>query len=68
MWFSILLATIALYILLYFYNSFRALILAWNVDGPPAIPILGSALYFMNKTSEGMKTGIIYGKWSKSSA
>lgn len=55
MWFGIILATITLYIFIYFYNSFRALILAWNVAGPPAIPILGSALCFINKTSEGMK-------------
>lgn len=61
MWFGIILATIVIYILLYFYNSIRALILTWNTIGPPSIPILGSALYFFNKTSEGMKVSI-YGK------
>lgn len=55
MWFGILLATFTLYILLYFYNSLRALILAWNVVGPPSVPILGSALYFINKSSEGIE-------------
>lgn len=58
MWFAILLAAITLYILNYFYNSIRALILAWNVTGPPSVPLLGSALYFLNKTSEGKRAPV----------
>lgn len=53
MWFGIILAAISLFTLRYFSNSIRALILTRNVVGPPSIPILGSALYFFNKTSEG---------------
>lgn len=51
---GIFLASISLYIIYYFYNSIRALILAWNVAGPPTVPILGNALYYINKTSEGI--------------
>lgn len=53
MWFSIVLAAIIAYIFQTYYNSLRAIFLTRKVTGLPALPIIGSAFYFLNKTSAG---------------
>lgn len=54
MWFSVLFVIVILYILHLYYNSIRALFLSRKTVGPRAFPIIGSALYFLNKNSAGI--------------
>lgn len=59
MWFSIVLTAAVVYIFRIYYNSFRAIFLSRKVVGPPALPIIGSAFYFLNKTSAGKHERVI---------
>lgn len=54
MWFSVVSVIIVVYILHLYHNSIRALFLSRKTIGPPAFPIIGSALYFLNKTAAGI--------------
>lgn len=54
MLFSILLAIIGLYFLRYYYDYIRAFLLSLKIDGPPALPIIGNGLLFVNKTPAGL--------------
>lgn len=55
MLFGILLLTLGLYILRYYYDCIRGYFLALKVDGPSAYPIIGSGLLFYNKSPSGIR-------------
>lgn len=54
MWFGALFTIAVLYVCHLYYNSIRALYISRKTIGPPSWPIIGSALYFLNKTSAGI--------------
>lgn len=54
--FGILLATIIVYILRFHYELVRAIYLSMKINGPPAYPIIGNGLLFINNTSAGIQT------------
>lgn len=51
---SVLLATIVAYILRFHYELLRAFYLSLKMTGPPALPIIGNGLLFINNSSAGM--------------
>lgn len=53
MWLTLILVTIAVYLLRHIYDTIRAFWIARNIDGPPGLPIIGNALLFVNKTPAG---------------
>lgn len=55
MWLLVILVTTVLFALRYYYDSIHAFWLSLKIDGPPALPILGNALMFINKTPAGMQ-------------
>lgn len=54
MWLALILVAIVLYALRNFYDIIHAFWLSLKIDGPPAFPIIGNALLFVNKTPAGM--------------
>lgn len=50
----ILLVTLAVYYLRFHYDVIRSYFMSWKVDGPIALPIVGSGLLFLNKTPTGI--------------
>lgn len=50
---SVLLATIVAYLLRFHYDIFHALYLSFKINGPPALPIIGNGLLFLNNSSAG---------------
>lgn len=61
MWLTLILVTVAVYALRYFYDTIRAFWIARNIDGPPGLPIIGNALLFVNKTPAGKHSIVIIG-------
>lgn len=54
MWFLLFLLMIfVLYILRFYYDLIRAFFLSLKINGPPALPIIGNGLLFINNTSAG---------------
>lgn len=50
---GVLLATVVAYILRFHYSIVHAFYLSLKIDGPPALPIIGNGLLFLNNTSAG---------------
>lgn len=50
---GVLLVSVITYILYYHYESVRALYFSMKIAGPPALPIIGNGLMFLNNTSAG---------------
>lgn len=51
---GVLLATIIAYILWFHYEFVHAFYLSLKITGPPALPIIGNGLLFLNNSSAGM--------------
>lgn len=51
---TLLIITIALYSMRYYYHLIRGLFLMWKIPGPPSYPIIGCAHLFINKTTAGV--------------
>lgn len=59
MWLTLILATIIFYLLWHCYDTIHAFWLSRKINGPQALPFIGNALLFVNKTPAGM---IIFNK------
>lgn len=59
MWLTLILVTVAVYTLRYFYDTIHAFWIARNINGPPGLPIIGNALLFVNKTPAGKQSIVI---------
>lgn len=51
---SVLLVTIVAYLFRFHYEYGRAFYLSLKMNGPPALPIIGNGLLFINNDSAGM--------------
>ena len=51
---SVLLATIVVYFLRFHYEFARAFYMSLKITGPPALPLIGNGLLFINNSSAGM--------------
>lgn len=51
----VLLATVVAYFLKFHYEYIHAFFLSLKIDGPPAYPIIGNGLLFINNSSSGNK-------------
>lgn len=51
---GVLLATIIVYLLRFHYEFVHAFYLSLKITGPPAYPIIGNGLLFINNSSAGM--------------
>lgn len=51
---GVLLATIIAYVLRFHYEFLHAFYLSLKMTGPPAYPLIGNGLLFMNKSSAGI--------------
>lgn len=50
---GILIAITVLYFLRFHYYFIRAFLLSLKIEGPPAYPIIGNGLLFLNKNAAG---------------
>lgn len=50
---GVFLVTIIVYFLRFHYEIVHAFYLSWKIDGPPALPIIGNGLLFLNNSSAG---------------
>lgn len=50
---SAIVVIVVTYLLYFHYKSIRAICLSLKIDGPPALPIIGNGLLFINNTSAG---------------
>lgn len=53
---GVFLVTIIVYILRFHYEIVHAFYLSLKIDGPPALPIIGNGLLFLNNSSAGIKS------------
>lgn len=51
---GVLLATIVVYLLRFHYEFVYAFYISLKITGPPALPIIGNGLLFINNNSAGM--------------
>lgn len=51
---SVLLAAIVTYLLRFHYELIRAFYFSLKMEGPPALPLIGNGLLFINNDSAGM--------------
>lgn len=51
MWFNLfLLICVVAFIIMYHWDRRKLYYLSWKMPGPPALPIIGNALYFINSS------------------